>query len=188
MYKHIPKNINTLYSLGVLYLNENQFDKAKEYFLKLTKAAPNNSQVYYNLSLLYTREKNDAEAKKAMDRFQELKNDERKEFLRQNQIYRLRIEAADAKKNGDIAKAIDLYSEVVKRGSDQNSDLLALGELNIEQKKWMEAASVFEQVLQKKPYQVDAIEGLLKAAQGMSDSKNVDLYQHQLQLLKTLCE
>ncbi|MCI0444756.1 tetratricopeptide repeat protein, partial [bacterium] len=188
--KHVethPENINTLYSLGVLYLNENQFDKSKEYFLKLTKVAPNNSQVYYNLSLLYTREGNDAQAKKTIDRFEQLKTEERKEFLHQNQLYRLRLEAADAKKNGDINKAIDLYSEVIKQGSDQNSDLLALGELNIGQKKWKEAASAFDKVLQKKPYQIDAIEGLLKTAQGMNDSKNVDLYQHQLHLLKTLC-
>jgi len=189
--KHIeahPENINTLYSLGVLYLNENKLDKAKEYFLKLTKLAPNNSQVYYNLSLLYTREGNDAEAKTTMDRFQELKDAERKEFLRQNQMYRLRIEAAEAKKNSDIDKAIDLYSEVIKQGSDENNDLLSLGNLYIAQKKWNEAAPVFEKLLQKKPYQIGAISGLLNSVQGMKDSEKITLYQNQLEILKTICE
>jgi tetratricopeptide (TPR) repeat protein len=189
--KHIethPENINTLYSLGVLYLNESKFDKAKEHFLKLTKLAPNNSQVYYNLSLLYTREGNDSEAKQAMTRFEELKNEERKEFLRQNHMYRLRIEAAEAKKNGDINKAIELYSEVIKDGSQEIKDFLALGELNLQQNQWKEAASVFEKVLQKKPYEIDAISGLLKAVQGMKDSEKITLYQHQLELLNTLCK
>lgn len=183
-----PENINTLYSLGVLYLNENQLDKAKDYFLKLMKVAPNNSQVYYNLSLLYTREGNDAEAKKAMDRFNELKTEERKEFLRQNQMYRLRIEAAEAKNDGDINKAIDLYSQVIKEGSTENSDFLALGNLNLAQNKWKEAESAFENVLQKKPYQIDAIEGLLNTAQKLQDSQKISLYQHQLELLKTVCK
>lgn len=189
--KHIeahPENINTLYSLGVLYLNENKFDKAKDYFLKLTELAPNNSQVYYNLSLLYTREGNDAAAKQATARFDELKNEERKEFLHQNQMYRLRIEAAEAKKNGDINKAIELYSEVIKQGSDENKDLLALGSLYLQQKKWNEATPVFEKLIQKKPYEVEAISGLLNAAQGMKDSEKITRYQNQLELLKSLCE
>jgi len=156
--------------------------------MKLTKLAPNNSQVYYNLSLLYTREGNDAEAKQAMTRFDELKNEERKEFLHQNQMYRLRIEAAEVKKNGDIDKAIELYSEVIKQGSDENNDLLSLGDLYVEQKKWNEAASVFEKLLQKKRYEVDAISGLLNAAQGMKDSEKIKQYQNQLELLKTLCK
>lgn len=189
--KHIeahPENINTLYSLGVLYLNENKFDKAKDYFLKLTELAPNNSQVYYNLSLLYTREGNDAAAKQATARFDELKNEERKEFLRQNQMYRLRIEAAEAKKDGEINKAIELYSEVIMQGSDENKDLLALGSLYLQQKKWNEATPVFEKLIQKKPYEVEAISGLLNAAQGMKDSEKITRYQNQLELLKSLCE
>lgn len=189
--KHVethPENINTLYSLGALYLNENQFDKAKEYFLKLMKAAPNNSQVYYNLSLLYTREGNDAEAKKAMDRFEELKNEERKEFLRQNQMYRLRIEASEAKQQGNNKKAMELYSQILEQGSEEKKDLLAFGQLNLSEGRLNEATSTFEKVIKKWPYDAGAIEGLLKTAQKLKDSQKASLYQHQLELLKTVCK
>ncbi len=188
--KHVeahPENINTLYSLGVLYLNENQFDKAKEYFLKLTKAAPNNSQVYYNLSLLYTREGNDAQAKKTIDRFEQLKTEERKEFLRQNQLYRVRLEAADAKKSGDINKAIDLYSQIVAQGSEEKADLLALGELNLAAQKWKDGTSAFVKVQRKWPYEVKALEGLAKAYKAMQYEENATQSQYELDLLNSLC-
>ncbi len=188
--KHVeahPENINTLYSLGVLYLNQNQFGKAKEYFLKLKKLAPRHSQVYYNFALLYLREGNEMEAKQAMERFEELKTEERKEFLRQNQIFRLRLEASEAKKKGDNSKAIQLYSQIIDQGTGEKEDLLALGNLELATGKLKEATLSFEKVLQKWPYELNAIEGLLKAAQGMQNSKTASLYQHQLELLSSFC-
>lgn len=189
--KHVethPENINTLYSLGALYLNENQFDKAKDYFLKLTKVAPNNSQVYYNLSLLYTREGNEPEAKKTLERFEELKTAERKEFLHQNQMYRLRIEAAEAKKNDDINKAIDLYSEVVKQGSEEKNDLLALGELNLTAGKFKEASTAFEKVLRNWPYELKAIEGSIPAYKGIQNEEKAVQSKYELELLTSFCK
>ncbi len=188
--KHIethPENINTLYSLGVLYLNENKFDKAKEYFLKLTKLAPNNSQVYYNLSLLYTREGDDAAAKQAMIRFDELKNEERKEFLHQNHLYRLRLEAADAKKNGDINKAIELYSEVIKQGSKEKDDLLNLGQSYLKAGRYKEAVSSFENVLEKWPYEIKAIQGSVSAYQGIQDMERAAQFRHELDFISNFC-
>jgi tetratricopeptide (TPR) repeat protein len=189
--KHVethPENINTLYSLGVLYLNENKFDKAKEYFLKLTKLAPNNSQVYYNLSLLYTREGNDAEAKQALSRFDELKNEERKEFLHQNQMYRLRIEAAEAKKNGDINNAIYLYSQVIELGSQEKGDLLALGELYLKSKTFKEAATSFEKVLRKWPYDVKAKEGSATAYDAIQNTELAQQSRFEVELLSSFCQ
>jgi tetratricopeptide (TPR) repeat protein len=183
-----PENINTLYSLGVLYLNQNQFDKAKDYFVKVQKLAPKNSQVYYNLGLIYTREGNEAEAKKAMSRFEELKANEREEWLKMNQAFRTRQEAEGAIQKGDYKKAIELYTKIDLQGIAEKEDLLALGELQIKTEEIQHAASTFEKTLQKWPYEVKAIKGRLETATQLKNSEDMDLYRNQLELLSSICK
>jgi tetratricopeptide (TPR) repeat protein len=183
-----PENINTLYSLGVLYLNENQFDKAKEYFLKVEKLAPKNSQVYYNLGLIYTREGDEAEAAKSMSRFEELKAQEREEWLKMNQAFRIRQEAEDAIQKGDQKKAIELYSKIEQQGIAQKEDLLAFGALQINTKEFQAGALTFDKALQKWPYEIKAIKGRLEAATQLKNSEDMNLYRNQLELLSSLCK
>ncbi|HEY4490672.1 MAG TPA: hypothetical protein VI958_01685, partial [Acidobacteriota bacterium] len=120
-----PENINTLYGLAIMHLNENKLEKAREYLLLLEKLASEHAEVYYNLALLFAREGKQPEADRALKRFQELKIKEQQEWNRHNEAHRTRLEAKQKKSK----EAILLYSKLVDDGLAENADLLALARL-----------------------------------------------------------
>ena len=52
-------DINIAFQLGRIYYNQGEISKAKNIFLKITKANPANSNAHYSLGLIYEKEGND---------------------------------------------------------------------------------------------------------------------------------
>jgi hypothetical protein len=76
----------------------------------------------------------------------------------------------------------------VKQGSEEKTDFLALGELNLALQKWKDATSALVKVQRKWPYEIKALEGLAKAYKAMQYQENAAQSEYQLELLNTLCK
>jgi tetratricopeptide (TPR) repeat protein len=184
--KHLethPDNLNTLYSLGVMYVRENRLDEAKKCFLHLKELAPDHTEVYYNLGLIYMREGNVEEGQAAMARFQELKAEEAEKFNRNKHAVTQRQEAKDLIAAGERDKAILVYTELMKEGLADLQDVLSLCNLYLSLGHYTPASSCFQNVLQVSPYHKEALAGLAEAAQGLGNEQVARQCRDRLELL-----
>ncbi len=175
-----PSNIETLYSLGMMYFNENDLQRAEEYLESVEKLAPSHSQVYYNLGLVNFRLGHEAEGKKAMARFEEMKERERAEWLKQNGAHKIRLQAQQADPN----ERIRLYLQLVSDELADAADLIALANSYRIVKNRKEAYGWFEKALERSPYNRDALAGASETA----DKKDLaELHSSRLKLLTEPC-
>ncbi|MGH9857107.1 MAG: tetratricopeptide repeat protein, partial [Acidobacteriota bacterium] len=187
--KHVsanPQNIETLYTLAMMHANENDLNRAKEYFSRLEKLAPDQSEIYYNLALVNLRLGLEQEGTKAMARFEELKKKERKEWLRQNGAHRIRIEARNALEKRNTNEAIRLYLELVTANLAEATDWIGLGNAYIAAGKQKEAFQAFEKALELSAYNQQALAGAAKAA-ATENNPSADLYSNRLKILTREC-
>ena len=185
--KHVqahPGNIETLYGLAMMHITENELDRAKEYFVKLESLAPNQPEIYYNLALLNFRMGFQKEGEQAMSRFHDLKEKEKREWLRQNGAHKTRIEAAEAFKNGNTAESIRLYSTLVNQNLAQTKDWIALAEAYVAAGKKTEAFDAYVNALAQSPYNREALAGAAK--NGTNDRASI--YAEKLMMLNEACE
>lgn len=186
--KHIethPDNLNTLYSLGVMYVREDRLEEAKEHFLHLKELAPDHTEVYYNLGLIYMREGNVEEGQVAMARFQELKAEEAESFTRNKHAVTRRQEAKDLIAAGDRDKAIVVYTDLMKEGLAELQDVLALCNVYLSLGHYSPASSCFGNVLEVSPYNEEALVGMVEAAQGLGNEPIAQQCRERLELLSS---
>lgn len=181
-----PDNVNTLYSLGLMYSNEGKTDRAEDYFLRLLKLKPEYSQVHYNLALIYAREGDQAKASDAMAKFQELKAKEQKDWLKYSDAHKTRHEAVEVAKN-QPARALELYQKLYENGTADKQDLLAAAKSCKSIRDDSCAFHWYERVLKIAPYDKEAIEGLASAAEALGKSDVAALHRSRAQLLSPSC-
>jgi tetratricopeptide (TPR) repeat protein len=183
-----PENMETLYGLAMMHSNENDLPRAKEYFTALEKLAPNQSEVYYNLALVNFRLGLQDQGERAMARFQELKQKEQAEWLRQNGAHRLRIEAADAMQSGNAAESIRVYRQLASAHLAKAEDWIGLGKAYLEAGKPGEALDSFERALEQFPYNREALAGAAKAANATGKKDVAALNESRLKMLTASCK
>jgi cytochrome c-type biogenesis protein CcmH/NrfG len=182
-----PKNIETLYSLAMMHSNENDLTLAREYFSRLERLAPDQSEIYYNLALVNFRLGLEQEGTKAMARFQELKQQEREEWLRHNSIHKIRIEARTAIENRNFNEAIRLYSQLTSGNLAESADWIGLANAYALAGKQKQAFESFERALKHSPYNQEALSGAVKAAKTIGNQRLSDLYNSRLKMLTEPC-
>jgi tetratricopeptide (TPR) repeat protein len=188
--KHIasnPENVNTLYGLGTMYLNEGELSKAQDAFLRLEELEPDHAQVFYNLAMIYSREGNAPEASKAMQRFQQLKKKEQEEWLKYNQAYTIRTHAEDAAKAGNYRMSLSLYTQLLDSGTIQKDDLLQAGNAAAKIPDAQAAYSWYERALKAAPFNRQALEGLRKSAESLGKKEEASVYKIRVDLLSPDC-
>ena len=182
-----PQNIETLYSLAIIHSNENNLNRAKEYFSMLEKLAPDQSEIYYNLALVNLRLGLESEGSKAMARFQELKEKERIEWLKHNGAHKIRIEARDAVENRSTNEAIRLYTQLTSGNLAQPADWIGLANAYVAAGKHNEAFKSFEKALQHSPYNQEALSGAARTAKTIGNNSSADLYSARFKMLTEPC-
>ena len=166
-----PEDVNTLYSLGVMSLRDNQLDGAEEYFLKLAEVAPDHRQVHYSLGQIYLRQGDTAAGQAEMERFRRIKTAEDQDWERHNLSHFRRVEARRLVEAGRSEEAIPLYTQSVTEGTAELSDYLELASANLSVGRMADAMRGFEGVLATYPYHHEALEGLRLAATQHGDSE-----------------
>jgi len=162
-----PNGENTLYTLGLMSLRENELEAAVEYFERLSVLLPDDTQVQHHLGTAYMRAGEKENGKAALERFRELKAAEEEAWVEHNQAYRKKLEAQDATAAGDPAEALRIYNELASVGLAEPDDYLAAGSLYLEGGDFERAYGWFEQFLTANPYRREALEGLAAAAEGL---------------------
>jgi tetratricopeptide (TPR) repeat protein len=182
-----PQSIETLYSLAILHSNENDLNRAKEYFSIVEKLAPDQSEIYYNLALVNLRLGLEQEGTKAMARFQELKKKEQEDWLNHNNAHRIRIDARNAVQNRNTNQAILLYSQLTTGSLAETADWIGLGNAYQVAGKQKDAFQAFEKALEHSPYNPDALTGAAKTAKALGNTQIADLYMERIRLLTAGC-
>jgi tetratricopeptide (TPR) repeat protein len=183
-----PQNINTLYSLALMHLNENQLEKAKEYFLRLEKLAPEHPQVHYNLGLLYFRIDENDQGQKAMARFEELKQQEARDFREHTEAFKTRLMAEDAFQKKDFEQSVRLYLRLLAEDRVELKDLVNLGKSYARIQKVSEALDSFERALNIDPVSTDALSGASEMARILKKTNLADLYERRFHLITKSCD
>lgn len=182
-----PDNINTLYSLGVMYLRDGDSDKAKAYFERVRALAPKQAQAYYNLALLYQREDRAALAQDALARFRELKEEEERQWLEGHRAHDERLRGKDALARGDFGTAVEIFTELAGRRAHEVADLVSLGESLLGAGHAAEARDAFDGALKQAPYQPDALAGMANALESLGEKEPVQRLRAAASFLKRPC-
>lgn len=182
-----PDNVNTLYSLGAMYLRENELQKAKDSFLRLEGLVPGHAQVHYNLGLIYLREGKEQEGQASMARFRELKAKEDKDWLKHNRAHARRLDAKTALTQEEPRRAIEIYSDLVEEGTAPIPDLIALAHVYRRVGDNESAYSWFDRALKASPYEKDALEGLSQMAEAIGRDELAAECRERLKLLADRC-
>ena len=162
-----PKGENTLYTLGLMSLRDNDFAAAVEYFERLSSLLPEDTQVQHHLGTAYMRAGDKEKGKAALERFRELKAAEEEAWVEHNQAYAKKLQAQDATAAGERDEALRIYNELASAGFAEPDDYLAAGALYLEAEDYERAYGWFEQFRTSNPYKREALEGLAEAAAGL---------------------
>jgi len=182
-----PDNINTLYSLGVMYVRDGETEKARAYFNRLEALAPKQAQVYYNLALIYQREGRAEQARQALERFRTLKEEEEKQWLEGHRIHDQRLKGKDALGRSDFGKAIEIFGELAVSPAHEAGDLVSLGQGLLGAGRPEEARESFERALKEAPYQPDALGGMARALDSLGKKEEAERYRAATALLTRSC-
>lgn len=182
-----PNGENTLYTLGLMSLRENELEEAVRYFERLSVLLPDDTQVQHHLGTAYMRAGEKENGKAALERFRELKAAEEEAWVEHNQAYRKKLEAQDATAAGDAEEALRIYNELASVGLAEPDDYLAAGSLYLQTADYERAYGWFEQFLTANPYRREALEGLSEAAEGLGRTEIANQARNRAELLTWPC-
>jgi tetratricopeptide (TPR) repeat protein len=182
-----PDNINTLYSLGVMYLRDGALEPARSAFERLTTLAPRQAQVFYNLALIHQREGRPDEAQKAMERFDALKEEEERLWLEGRRINDRRLEGKDALERSDFSKAVDVYSELTASSAREAEDFVRLGDALLGAGRPEDARAAFQKALKEAPHETGALSGMARALDSLGKKDDAERYRRAAALLESSC-
>jgi tetratricopeptide (TPR) repeat protein len=182
-----PDNINTLYSLGVMYLRDGDLEKARSCFERLKALAPRQAQVFYNLALVHQREGRPDEAREAMERFDALKEEEERLWLEGRRINDRRLEGKDALARRDFSKAVNVFAELTASSAHETSDFTALGDGLLGAGRPEEARAAFEKALKEAPHSPVALSGMARVLDSLGKKDDAERYRRAAALLERSC-
>ncbi|MGH9319352.1 MAG: tetratricopeptide repeat protein, partial [Vicinamibacteria bacterium] len=183
-----PDNLNTLYSLGVMYLRENELEKARTYLERVRDLAPRDVQAYYNLALLHQRAGREDLARAAMARFRELEAEEERLWQEEHRASEGRIRGENAASRGELDEAIQIFAELVRSRTEETPrDYARLGEALLAAGRLTDARDAFEKGRTQKAGDARALEGLSRVSLALGDTQSAAMYRLTSELLKRRC-
>lgn len=159
-------------ALGIMAANDGNTADATKWFEKAVAASTDSSQVesrkqaLFNLGLMYQREGRHEDAARVLSEYMTLMPDD-------NDARRALMLSLREAGMADSAMAIErrMAEELTSVGADASvSELMTAGVTYFNDKKYAEAAGMFEKVLAKEPYNRDAAFNLANAKLGASDA------------------
>ena len=181
-----PDNVGSLYSLALIYINENRLEEAEQLLLRAEKLAPQ-QQTYYNLALVQLRLGKTEEGTKAMERFERIKEEQRLDFQKHTEASKIRFQARDAFLNHRMEESIRLYSQLLLQERAETEDLLALARSYSSLKNDADALRIYQTLLRSSPYNVEALAGASQAARATGNNDAAGLYSAHAAFLAETC-
>jgi tetratricopeptide (TPR) repeat protein len=182
-----PENINTLYSLGVMYSRDGETEKSKAYFNRVRELAPQQAQAYYNLALIYQREGETALAREAMTRFNQLKAEDDQRFLEGRALHDERLKGREALSGREFARAVAIFTALAGKPSAEVQDFIDLGQSLLGAGRAAEARSAFEKARQRAPHDSAALLGLSRSLELLGEKRAAERYRAAADLLTRPC-
>ncbi|KKN45536.1 hypothetical protein LCGC14_0682190, partial [marine sediment metagenome] len=83
-----PNDLDSIYYLGLSYLNLNKLDKSKKLFERLVKLKPDFADAYYRLGLIYLKKKNYDRAQKLFEKTLDILPNHRDTLVHLKDLYK----------------------------------------------------------------------------------------------------
>ncbi len=159
-----PKHIFSHFLLGQLYLQKEDYHKAKEHYEAVTELKPDYTNAYYGLFSVYSRLKQSEKARENMIVFKRLKTEEMKVLKDRNEAYddfvEMRVAVAETyiaieemlyRAHGDLQEAQQLLERAANIDPYNTLCLGRMGSLYLMSNRMSDALQVFRRISEIDP-------------------------------------
>jgi tetratricopeptide (TPR) repeat protein len=163
------------YLSGALKENKRQYNEAIDQYREALKFDPDSSEIFSRLAYLYVQTNRIAEAVEDAQKAIEKDPDNKDAHRMLGQIY---IEKVYLKESGpeDLAKAVKQFEEVYRIDSEDESNMLTLGQLYVQNKQPQKAVDILKKYVQINPDSPAAVMTIANAYQQMNQTSDALTY------------